>query len=124
MSTNQTNESVVMASFTSSDSAENAVEALHDQNFTSDQIRYSGQYTQENFLQALKDMLIFPDERQDESQSDIATMVKNMGISQDELQYYLNDFKKGNFVVVVRPDGRNQEAQSILQQNGGGGYTR
>jgi len=121
---NQTNESIIMASFTSSDSAENAVEALHDQNFTSDQIRYSGQYTQDNFLEALRQMFIFPDMRQDESENDIATMVKNMGISQDELQYYMDDFKKGNFVVVVRPDGRNQEAQSILQQNGGGGYSR
>ena len=121
---NQTNESIVMASFTSAESAENAVEALHDKNFTSDQIRYSGQYTQDNFLEALRQMFIFPDMRQDESESDIATMVRNMGISQDELQYYMNDFKKGNYVVVVRPDGRNQEAQSILQQNGGGGYTR
>ena len=121
---NQTNESIVMASFTSAESAENAVEALHDNNFMSDQIRYSGQYTQDNFLEALRQMFIFPDMRQDESESDIATMVRNMGISQDELQYYMNDFKKGNYVVVVRPDGRNQEAQSILQQNGGGGYTR
>ncbi|HCI81443.1 MAG TPA: hypothetical protein DHW02_17340 [Ktedonobacter sp.] len=121
---NQTNESIVMASFTSAESAENAVEALHDNNFMSDQIRYSGQYTQDNFLEALRQMFIFPDMRQDESESDIATMVRNMGISQDELQYYMDDFKKGNFVVVVRPDGRNQEAQSILQQNGGGGYTR
>lgn len=122
--TNQTNESIVMASFTSADSAEQAVEALHDKGFTSDQIRYSAQYTQENFLQALKDMLIFPDESQDESQSDIATMVKNMGISQDELQYYMDDFKKGNYVVVVRPDGRNSEAASVLNQYGGGGYSR
>lgn len=121
---NQTNESIVMASFTSAESAENAVEALHDNNFMSDQIRYSGQYTQDNFLEALRQMFIFPDMQQDESESDIATMVKNMGISQDELQYYMDDFKKGNFVVVVRPDGRNQEAQSILQQNGGGGYSR
>ena len=121
---NQTNESIVMASFTSAESAENAVEALHDNNFMSDQIRYSGQYTQDNFLEALRQMFIFPDMQQDESESDIATMVKNMGISQDELQYYMDDFKKGNYVVVVRPDGRNQEAQSILQQNGGGGYSR
>jgi ERCC4-related helicase len=121
---NQTNESIEMASFTGADSAEQAVEALHDKGFTSDQIRYSGQYTQENFLQAIKDMLVFPDERQDESQGDIATMVKNMGISQDELQYYMDSFKNGNYVVVVRPDGRNSEVASVFSQYGGGGYSR
>ena len=121
---NQTNESIVMASFTSAESAENAVEALHDKNFMSDQIRYSAQYTQDNFLEALRQMFVFPDMRQDESENDIATMVRNMGISQDELQYYMDDFNKGNYVVFVRPDGRNQEAQSILQQNCGGGYSR
>ncbi len=124
MATNRTHESIVMGVFTSSTQAEQAVEALHDAGFTSDQIRYSAQYTSENFLQAIKDMLVFPDESQDESQNDIRTMLQNMGMGQDEIQYYMNAFQSGNYVVVVRPDNRGQEATSILQQNGGTGYSK
>jgi len=36
----------------------------------------------------------------------------------------MNEFKRGQFVVVVRPDGRDQEATGILQSNGGTRYKR
>ena len=121
MVTNRTNESIVIATFDTSAAAEQAVEALHDAGFTSDQIRYSAQY-KENFLQSVKDMLIFPDESQDESLNDIDTMLLNMGLGPNEIQYYINEFNSGRFVVVVRPDGRDQEASTILQNNGGKRY--
>ncbi|HBE25055.1 MAG TPA: hypothetical protein DDW33_05135, partial [Ktedonobacter sp.] len=60
MATNRTNQHIVMATFSSSMQAEQAVEALHDVGFTSDQIRYSGQFVTENFLESVKDLLIFP----------------------------------------------------------------
>lgn len=122
MADNKTNESIAMATFDSSDQAEQAVEALHNAGFTSDQIRYSKQYTHEDFLTSIKDMLVFPNERQDESESDILTMLQNMGISQEEIQYYSDAFARGRFVVIVRPDGRNQEVEAILRDNGGSGY--
>ena len=124
MATNRTNQHIVMATFSSSMQAEQAVEALHDVGFTSDQIRYSGQFVTENFLESVKDLLIFPNEAQNESQDDIMTMLQNMGIGQDEITYYMNEFKRGQFVVVVRPDGRDQEATGILQSNGGTRYKR
>lgn len=122
MADNKTNESIAMATFDSTDYAEQAVEALHDAGFTSDQIRYSKQYTGDNFLESIKDMLVFPDERQDESENDIRTMLQNMGISQEEVQYYSDAFARGRAVVVVRPDGRNQEVERILSDNHGSGY--
>jgi hypothetical protein len=122
MATNRTNQHIVMATFSSSMQAEQAVEALHDVGFTSDQIRYSGQFVTENFLESVKDLLIFPNEAQNESQDDIMTMLQNMGIGRDEITYYMNEFKRGQFVVVVRPDGRDQEATRILQSNGGASY--
>jgi hypothetical protein len=122
MATNRTNQHIVMATFSSSMQAEQAVEALHDVGFTSDQIRYSGQFVTENFLESVKDLLIFPNEAQNESQDDIMTMLQNMGIGQDEITYYMNEYKRGQFVVVVRPDGRDQEATRILQSNGGASY--
>ena len=122
MANNPTHESIAMATFDSTDDAEQAVEALHDANFTSDQIRYSKQYTSENFLTSIQDMLVFPNERQDESQNDVNTMLQNMGISAEEYQYYSDAFAKGSAVVVVRPDGRDQEVEGILRDHKGSGY--
>ncbi len=122
MANNPTHESIAMATFDSTDDAEQAVEALHDVGFTSDQIRYSKQYTNENFLTSIRGMLIFPDAGQDESNSDLQTMLQNMGISQEEFQYYSDAFAKGSPVVVVRPDGRDQEVEGILRDHKGSGY--
>ena len=122
MAENKTNESLAMATFDSADHAEQAVEALHDAGFTTDQIRYSRQFTDKKFLASIKDLLIFPDERQDESSNDVMTMVQNMGIGAAEFQYYDDAFVQGKPVVVVRPDGRNQEVEGILRDNHGSGY--
>jgi hypothetical protein len=123
MAANQTNQSIVIASFDNAQQAEQAVEALHDANFTSDQIRYSGQYPRENFLEGVKDLLIFPREPQDETQNDVATMLKHTGFNEKEIQYYLNEFNSNHFVVIVRPDTRTAEATNILRSNGGKQYT-
>lgn len=123
MAANQTNQRIVIASFNNAQQAEQAVEALHNANFTSDQIRYSGQYPRENFLEGVKDLLIFPRETQDETQSDVATMLKNTGFNPKETQYYLNEFNSNHFIVIVRPDNREQEATNILRNNGGQQYT-
>ncbi len=122
MAENRTHESLAFATFDRAEDAEQAVEALHDAGFTTDQIRYSKQFTQEDLLGSIKDLLIFPDERQDESEGDVQTMLQNMGIRPEELQYYSDAFATGRFVVVVRPDGRDQEAEGILRDNKGSGY--
>jgi acyl-CoA reductase-like NAD-dependent aldehyde dehydrogenase len=122
MAENKTNESLAFATFDRADQAEQAVEALHHAGFTSDQIRYSKQFTRENFLKSIKDLLIFPDERQDETESDILTMLQNMGITHEEIQYYTDAFIDGRFAVVVRTDGRNQQVEGILRDNHGSGY--
>ena len=122
MANNPTHESLAMATFDSTDDAEQAVEALHDAGFTTDQVRYSKQFEDANLLESIKALLVFPDERQDESESDVNTMVQNMGISADEVQYYSDALAKGTPVVIVRPDNRDQEAEGILRDNKGSGY--
>lgn len=122
MANNPTHESIAMATFDSTDDAEQAVEALHDAGFTTDQVRYSKQFEDANLLESIKALLVFPDERQDESESDVNTMVQNMGISADEVQYYSDALAKGTPVVIVRPDDRNDEAEGILRDNKGSGY--
>jgi hypothetical protein len=124
MTTNRAHESITIATFTSARKAENAIEELHNVGFTSDQIRYSRQFESEDFLTGVKDLLIFPDERQDESLADIRTMLLNMGIGPNEIDHYERSFRGGNFIVVVRPDGRDQQVRDTLKQHGGTGYTQ
>ena len=122
MAENKTNESLAFATFDQTEHAEQAIEALHDAGFASDQIRYSRQFTKEDFLGSIKDLLVFPDERQDESEDDILTMVQNMGISPEELQYYSDAYANGSMVIVVRPDGQDAQVEAILRDNHGAGY--
>ncbi|GAC1364295.1 MAG: hypothetical protein PVS3B1_24570 [Ktedonobacteraceae bacterium] len=122
MAENKTNETLAFATFAHTDHAEQAVEALHDAGFTTDQVRYSKQFTGRDFLTNIKDLLVFPDERQDESESDVLTMLQNMGLSAEEIQYYTDAYANGSFVVIVRSDGRQQQAESILRDNNGAGY--
>jgi len=122
MAENKTNESLAFATFDTTEHAEQTIEALHDAGFASDQIRYSKQFTRENLLGSIKDLLVFPDERQDESEDDILTMVQNMGISEEEFQYYDTAFSDRKLVIVVRPDGQNQLVESIFRDNYGAGY--
>jgi hypothetical protein len=124
MATNRTNESLVIASFSTATKAENAIDELHAAGFASDQIRYSHQFEAEDFLAGIKDLLIFPNERQDESSEDIRTMLLNMGIGPNEIDYYERSFRGSNFIVVVRPDERDQQARTILKKHGGTGYTQ
>ncbi len=124
MATNRTNESIVIASFSTATKAEDAIDALHAAGFASDQIRYSRQFESEDFLTGIKDLLIFPNERQDESSEDIRTMLLNMGIGPNEIDHYERSFRGGNFIVVVRPDGNDQQVRDILKQHGGTGYTQ
>ena len=124
MTTNRTHESITIATFTSARKAENAIEELHNVGFTSDQIRYSRQFSSENFLESIKDLLIFPNERQDETAADIETLLQNMNIGPEEIQYYEQTFRSGNFVVVVRPDGKDQDVLAILKKHDGKGYNK
>lgn len=47
-----------------------------------------------------------------------------LGVPQDRAGYYDNEFRSGRTVVSVRPDGRDQEAMSILRNNGAYDYNQ
>lgn len=46
----------------------------------------------------------------------------NLGLSRERASYYDQQYRNGNTVVSVRPDGRDQEALSILRNSGGYDY--
>lgn len=41
----------------------------------------------------------------------------SLGLSEDEAQFYAGKFEKGNPIVLVRPDGRVDEAWEILRRH-------
>jgi uncharacterized protein (TIGR02271 family) len=49
----------------------------------------------------------------------VAGALIGAGIPEDEAKYYESEFQAGRVLVTVRADGRIDEAQSILRQNGG-----
>lgn len=46
----------------------------------------------------------------------------NLGVTAERAHYYENEFKAGHIVVSVRPDGRDEEAITILRNNGAYDY--
>ena len=49
----------------------------------------------------------------------VAGALIGLGIPEDEANYYESEFRSGRVVVTVRADERLNEAQSILERNGG-----
>jgi hypothetical protein len=52
----------------------------------------------------------------------LAEEFKKLGVPQDRALYYEREFNAGHIVVSVRPEQREQEAKTILHNNGGYDY--
>ncbi|MBV9895042.1 MAG: YsnF/AvaK domain-containing protein [Chloroflexi bacterium] len=48
----------------------------------------------------------------------IGALGGSMGVPEEEARYYDQEFRSGRTIVTVKPDGRYDEAQSILRQYG------
>lgn len=46
----------------------------------------------------------------------------NLGVPRDRANFYEDEFKAGNIIISVRPDGREEEARTILSSNGAYDY--
>jgi len=46
------------------------------------------------------------------------TIFMNLGVPHDRANFYEHEFQAGKIVVSVRPDGRDEEARTILHSNG------
>jgi hypothetical protein len=79
--------------------AKNAVDELRTASFRYDQVGVAIKATQN----ATPDL-----------QGDLMTL----GVPQTEAHYYDDEYRSGNIVISIRPDGRNTEAQDILDKNG------
>jgi len=108
MTVNQT--STVVGVFKDRTQADQAMDALNNAGFDRSQIHFAGPGTRGNFLEDIKSLFV----GQSTSGSDITNNLTNMGLSNEEAQYYSNEYNNGNTVVTVMAPDREQEALNVL----------
>ncbi len=88
---------IIAAIFQTEDQARQAMNDLQQAGFSNDQIRYSVH----------------------RGGTGITDSLVNLGISQQEADFYNNQFEAGKTIVTVNTNDRQQEAYNILTQDGG-----
>ncbi len=98
--------------------AENAIEQLHSAGIPDDQITYSGSTASagSGFVAAIKSFFTGGDTSA--NVNSLFSDLTGMGLSQDEAQYYANQYQVGHAILAVNAAERWQDAQVILTSNG------
>ncbi|GAC1623516.1 MAG: YsnF/AvaK domain-containing protein [Ktedonobacteraceae bacterium] len=108
----------VIGVFDESAMADQAVQSLEDAGFSNAQIHRHGHQAAGGFMAGLKNLFGGDSARDDVN----AREFTDMGVSNEEAQYYENESQGGRHIVSVRADGREQEAMEILRTNGAYNY--
>jgi uncharacterized protein (TIGR02271 family) len=112
-----TRNSTLVGVFNERAQAENAIEQLHNAGLPDEQISYSGGSSAGGgFLAGIKSLFT----GEDATNTSLVNDLTGMGLSQDEANYYDNEYRQGRYIVAVNPGNRWQDAQTIL--NSGGAY--
>ncbi|MBV9710538.1 MAG: hypothetical protein JO011_06465, partial [Ktedonobacteraceae bacterium] len=106
--------SPVVGIFKDRSMAEQSIDALHNAGFTSEQIRYLAPGASGSILADLKSLFT----GQTTSGGNITNDLTDMGLSEDEAQYYANEYNNGNAILAISTEGREQEALNVLHQYG------
>ncbi len=117
-----TERSTVIGVFSSEGIARQAVHDLQQAGFDSNQIYYADPYgsAKKDFWQGFKHF--FSGRRGSVSEQNVANELDELGLPRNEVQYYEQEFKDGNYIVAVHAPGREQEAFSILRSDGAYNY--
>ena len=102
--------------------AEQAIEQLHNAGVPDDQITYSGSAagTGSGFAASIKSF--FTGEDTSTNANSLFSDLTDMGLSQDEAQYYTNQYQAGHAIVAVNAGSQAQNVQTILTSNGAFNY--
>ena len=103
----------ILGVFDESAMADQAIDALQNAGFRSEQIHGADHHTSGGFMAGLKNFFTGEDTATTD-ESDFTSM----GLSSEESEYYENESHAGHRVVAVQADGREQEASEILRTNG------
>jgi uncharacterized protein (TIGR02271 family) len=103
--------------FDNATAADSAIQNLENTGFDANQIYYSNHHASEGgFIGGLKSLFT------GEDTASVSNDLAGLGLSNDEANYYEDQYKAGRVVVAVRGNGREQEAAQILQANGAHTY--
>jgi len=97
---------LVVGVFSDANRAKSAIDALRAAGFGYDQVGVASQSGTDNGA----------------STNNLRGDLTNLGLADDQAGFYDNQFRQGNTVVSVRPDGRDGEAANILRTNGAYDY--
>jgi len=110
---------LIVAVFNERSSAENAIEQLYNAGVSSDRISYSGEkagVAGGGFLESIKNLF---GGTHTHTPTDVMQDLSNMGLAEDEAQYYAQEYAAGRTIVAVHPDEQSQNVLTILQSGGG-----
>src|SRR5437588_12717960 len=108
---------MVVALFTDENQAQQAVNALLQAGFGSDQISFAGHGTPRGLLAGLKSFFTGEAMSTGGAYDDLVSR----GMSEQDAQYYQQEYEAGRSVVAVTGSDRLQEASTILRSYGGYG---
>jgi hypothetical protein len=99
--------------------ADKAVNDLERAGFTSDQLYYAGpgQSPETNYWQGIKRFFVHSDTSSTEH--DLDQELKDLNLSDEEIDSYKRQFELGRTIVAIKAPGREDEALSIMRTNGG-----
>ncbi len=120
----------VIGVFDEAANADRAIDALQAAGFSSADIHHSGRNTGDagstgsggGFFAGLKNFFTGDDTTTGTTGGHVADDLTSMGVSNDEAQYYDNEYNNGRTVVSVNAGSRAEEAKTILDTNGAYNY--
>ncbi|GAC1633086.1 MAG: YsnF/AvaK domain-containing protein [Ktedonobacteraceae bacterium] len=118
----------VIGVFDEAANADRAIDALQTAGFNTNDIHHSGRVTDTTssgggFLTSIKNFFTGNDTTATTG-GHVANDLTGMGVSNEEAQYYDNEYKNGRTVVSVNAGDRAAEAKTILDTNGAYNYSR
>ena len=101
--------------------AEDAIEDLQNAGFSSDQIYYSGSdedHREDRDTGFWQGITRFFTHAKDTPHDPFAQQLRDLGLSDDEIRHYDDEYHSGRTLVAVKASGREEEALAILRTNG------
>ncbi len=112
----------VIGVFDEAANADRAIDALQNAGFSSNQIHHSGRAAAATggFFEGVKNFFTGDDTAT--SGGHVADDLTGMGVSDNEAQYYENEYNNGRTIVSVNAGDRAAEAKTILDTSGAYNY--
>lgn len=105
--------------FADRDTAEQAIQGLYRVGVDKDQISYSGHASSGGFMEGLKHLF----SGTDDSDNTVVQDLVNLGVPEEQAQYYARQHREGHPVVAVNAAGHEQGVASVFRQAGGYTYS-